>query len=220
LFRLLADGGAALVGVADLAPLPPGEREGFPRAVSVAVRLDPAALATVKEHPTAAYDAEYVRANALLAELVAAAAGLLEGEGHGAAPLRPTTEGYDRTTLRDFFPHKTGATLAGLGWIGKSALLVTPRLGPGVRLATVLTNAPLPAGSPVTASRCGTCRRCVTACPAGALTNTLWSSGTPREELVDPFACQRQCREFMATHRLSHTICGICVAACPFGRGG
>ena len=44
------------------------------------------------------------------------------------------------------FASKTAATRAGLGWIGKTALLVTPEWGPAVRLGTVFTYAALGAG--------------------------------------------------------------------------
>ena len=45
-------------------------------------------------------------------------------------------------------PHKTVATRAGLGWIGKNCLLVTKEYGSAVRLSSLLTDAPLPAGTP------------------------------------------------------------------------
>ena len=45
-------------------------------------------------------------------------------------------------------PHKTVATRTGLGWIGKNCLLVTKEYGSAVRLSSLLTDAPLPAGTP------------------------------------------------------------------------
>lgn len=46
---------------------------------------------------------------------------------------------------------------AGLGWIGKQTLLITPEYGPRVMLATVLTDAPFKTAKPITESRCGVC---------------------------------------------------------------
>jgi epoxyqueuosine reductase QueG len=68
-----------------------------------------------------------------------------------------TTYDIDSQTLSTGLPHKTTATLAGLGWIGKCALLVTERYGSAIRLTAVLTEAELPCGEPVSRSRCGAC---------------------------------------------------------------
>ena len=57
----------------------------------------------------------------------------------------PSSQTVDRARLTGVFSHKLAAHLAGLGWIGKSALLITPEHGPRVRWGTVLTDAPLEA---------------------------------------------------------------------------
>jgi epoxyqueuosine reductase len=68
---------------------------------------------------------------------------------------------------------RAAAHRAGLGWFGKNSLLLLPGLGSSFVLGSVVTDAPLP---PTTASRpaphgqgCGSCSRCLTACPTGAL---------------------------------------------------
>lgn len=58
--------GADLVGFADVSCLPVEIRDGLTRAVSVAVALDPASIRDIAAGPTAAYFAEYERANTLL----------------------------------------------------------------------------------------------------------------------------------------------------------
>ena len=121
----------------------------------------------------------------------------------------------DWETLTAPFPHKTAATRAGLGWVGKSALLVTPDLGPALRLNTVLTDAPLVAGDPITQSRCGDCRACVEACPAGAIKGEHWYTGRPRSELLDAHACNQTCRGRAAARGIELGRCGICMAVCP-----
>ena len=60
------------------------------------------------------------------------------------------------------------AARAGLGWIGKSSLLVSPRFGPFTFIAIILTNFELEYDRPV-AARCDSCTRCLNACPTGAL---------------------------------------------------
>ena len=83
--------------------------------------------------------------------------------------------------LREFGGHQkcyvdTGPVLerdhaaqAGIGWHGKSTMLIDERLGTWFFLAEVLTTLELPPDEPVPA-RCGTCDRCIKACPTGAIT--------------------------------------------------
>ncbi len=61
------------------------------------------------------------------------------------------------------------AAQAGIGWHGKSTMLVDPRLGTWFFLAEILTTLELPPDPPQR-DRCGTCERCITACPTGAIT--------------------------------------------------
>jgi epoxyqueuosine reductase len=60
------------------------------------------------------------------------------------------------------------AALAGIGWQGKSTMLLVPGAGPWVLLGMVATSLELPADAPLRKS-CGTCTRCITACPTGAI---------------------------------------------------
>jgi epoxyqueuosine reductase len=61
------------------------------------------------------------------------------------------------------------AAQAGIGWHGKSTMLIDERLGTWFFLAEVLTTLELPPDESVP-DRCGTCERCITACPTGAIT--------------------------------------------------
>jgi epoxyqueuosine reductase len=61
------------------------------------------------------------------------------------------------------------AAQAGIGWHGKSTMLINERLGTWFFLAEILTTLQLPPDPPAR-DRCGTCQRCIAACPTGAIT--------------------------------------------------
>ena len=220
--------GAEFLGVADLAPAKGEiERQGgpevaaFPRAVSVGIAL-PAAIVDLlpQRHERAAamdyrhhgYDVINQRLDLLASEL----AGLVQAAGHRARPV-PASRRVDDERLCGVFSHKLAAHLAGLGWIGRSCLLVTPERGPRVRWATVLTDAPLtPTGQPM-ASACGECRDCVDICPVQAFTGRAFQADAPREARYDA----RACANYVATLRDQDpdtAVCGLCLYACPHGQ--
>lgn len=132
-------------------------------------------------------------------------------------PHLPVPHTQDRQGLEAVFSHKYAATRAGLGWIGKCTLLVTPEWGPRVFLRTVLVDARLNAAEPVENSRCGDCRACVDACPYACINGRDWEPGMNRDELLDVFTCNQV--RLDAIPELGHKdACGFCLLACPSGR--
>ncbi|MHB1354793.1 MAG: 4Fe-4S double cluster binding domain-containing protein [Anaerolineae bacterium] len=211
----------AIWGYADVAGLF-SEQAIYPRAISLAMPLPPEALLDVENGPTAAYYEAYCSLNTRLNGLAAEVESILVAAGYPAQAF-PATVSHTAlqslgASLNAPIPHKTVATRAGLGWIGKNALLITPQYGPRVRLASVLTQAPVPTALPISAGRCGKCMRCVSACPAYAIQGASWLAGSPREALVDIWACQRKAEELLWQRAaLNDTVCGICIAVCPVG---
>ena len=214
----LKEHGANLVGFADVTKVPGKVTGGFPRAISIVVALDPAIVRAISEGPTRPYYAEYNRVNDLLVKLCERATEILTGLGHRAEAVRATTEHFDPVSLSTQTQHKTIATRAGLGWIGKSALLITRQYGPAVRFGSVLTDAEFETGEPVDVSHCGTCRECVERCPAGAIAGHNWCVGDPREAMYDAFACRDMATKLSSKQGIVSTICGICINACPWAQ--
>ncbi|MDR0534897.1 MAG: tRNA epoxyqueuosine(34) reductase QueG [Puniceicoccales bacterium] len=108
------------------------------------------------------------------------------------------------------------AVRAGLGWQGRSTLLVHPRHGPWLLLGAVFTTLAIPPDTPLP-NRCGTCRRCLDACPTGALDG---------EGALDA----RRCAAYLTIEhkgeipealrpRLGDRLfgCDSCLEACPWG---
>jgi len=213
-----------LVGFADLGGVTARRFSHWPNAVSIALALDNSVVANLREGPTAEYYEEYKRVNRLLNEIAGRTADSIASLGYHADPFPATVvdsspgDEFERT-LSVAFQHKTAGTRAGLGWIGKSALLITSQYGPRVRLATVFTDMPLDVGTPVTAGRCGDCRACLVACPAGAIKGQEWQLGLAREELLDAPACRAKAKQLLLERvGVEDTVCGVCLSVCAVGR--
>ncbi|MBN2440470.1 MAG: epoxyqueuosine reductase [Spirochaetales bacterium] len=96
-------------------------------------------------------------------------------------------------------------------------MLVTKEYGSALRLNSVFTDMPLDTDEPVTASRCGTCMNCVTACPAHAPKGNAWAPDVHRDSFFDASACADKARHLCIKNTgINETICGMCIVACPF----
>ncbi len=215
----LESNGLDLYGMADLrhvtgAPLHNGQP--FPRAISFAASMNPGIMTSIKHGPNRAYAQEYARVNHRINAFTSVLVDLIQNQGNHALGL-PASKRTDPVHIKGDFPHKTAATLAGLGWIGRNCQLVTRKHGPWIRLGTVFTDLPAAGGRAVTKSYCGTCTACVEACPAGALAGNRWFPGIPREKLLDVLCCDTWKKQHYYEFHQGHN-CGICAAVCPFGK--
>ena len=211
--------GADIVGFGNLDELPEDVREGLPTGISVAVVYPKKVILSIAELPTQEYREWYDKLNERLDSIVEHGAELLRGKGFRAVALTReyvgNGESKDNTTL----PHKTVATRAGIGWIGKCALLVTEEYGSAIRLSSILTDAPLDTAQPINKSQCGECMVCTDACPGYAVSGKMWEVDIYRDEFFDPVKCRKTARE---RARLGFngdiTICGKCIEICPYTR--
>jgi epoxyqueuosine reductase QueG len=119
----------------------------------------------ISEYPTKEYHQWYNLLNERLDRLASVGEKALMALGYRAVSQTREQVGYGETENNTALPHKTIATRAGIGWIGKSALLVTGQLGSMIRLSSILTDAPLDTATPINESRCGKCMVCTNACP-------------------------------------------------------
>ncbi|HCT30423.1 MAG TPA: hypothetical protein DIW31_06755 [Bacteroidales bacterium] len=103
---------------------------------------------------------------------------------------------------------------AGLGEIGRMGLLMTPELGPRVRIAVVTTNAPLLPDQfvlePTMIEFCTYCKKCADCCPGKALPSGAMeeNNGVKRWKVNTEMCYQYWC--------VSGTDCGRCISVCPF----
>jgi epoxyqueuosine reductase len=203
-------------GFADLQGLTATALARFDHGISFVFQMEPAVMTQLENGPTDAYAVLYIQVNLRIDALSAEVVRALKRYGYQAWAV-PSSTRSDPVNIRGDFPHKTAATRAGLGWVGKNCQLITKSWGPWVRLGTVLTDAPLNPAAPIEKSRCGKCRACITACPAGALQGGHWHPGAARRSMLDARACDQYKKTHFHHFHGGHN-CGICTQACPVGQ--
>jgi len=216
--------GASLVGVADLAQfkeeafaLDPAIFEPYERAVSIAVALEDEVIDEIEDRPTERYAGHYREINKQLDGLAALAVEWITEQGYKAHAV-PASQILSEGPPMGALSHKAIARMAGIGWQGKSLLIVTPEFGPRVRLVTVLTDMPLEVDGPIK-NLCAACTKCTEACPVGAIKNVGTEDRyATRDDAIDLAACNARSFESFATPEIAARICGVCVRACPQGK--
>jgi epoxyqueuosine reductase len=220
--------GADFTGVADLslahlAILTQGGPliAGYPLAISVGIGLQHAIVDQLPNRANRAVALSYQYhsydlINQRLDLLISQVSRFLQRQGYQALPI-PASKRIDDERICAAFSHKMAAHLAGLGWIGKSCLLVTPEMGPRVRWATVLTDAPLQITGQPLEGDCSNCNLCVEICPVHAFTGEPFRVSEPRGKRYDAGKCERYFDE-MREKDEGLAVCGLCLYVCPHGK--
>jgi epoxyqueuosine reductase len=218
--------GADYFGVADLSSAhdfilaQAGERVArYPRAVTIGMVLQDSVVNLLPEKDLAAAilyrHSSYDVVNIALDQMALRVANTLQRAGFDAFPV-PASKRTNDDHISGIFSQKLAAHLAGLGWIGKSCMLITPEHGPRVRWVTVLTDAPHdPTGTPME-QQCGACTACMDICPQYAFTGRSFQSNESREARYDAAACDRFFKEMEKSQSVA--VCGMCLYICPYGR--
>jgi len=212
-------------GFADLRGLLNRKFSNYPFGISIGKKLDDSIIDNLIEGPTLEYYKLYNNINKDLAELTQRIQKDLHNNKINSIPIKPTisagsgNHGKYLKSLSYDISHKMVATRAGLGWIGKTDLLISKKFGPRLRLVTILLDRdPGTTGIPVEKSKCGQCNICVEKCPANAANGLLWNVNVHRDKFFNAFKCREKCG-VLTKQRLNvdEHICGICVSICPIG---
>ena len=215
--ELLRREGCGIVGFADLSRMPVESTRGYTCGVVIALPFTKDAVMENRDGAPQRYYAEHSPMDERFKGLKAIIADFLAASGYDALTETPASIVND-DTLRALLSQKTVATLSGIGWIGKNAMLVTEEAGSAVRLTAVLTNAPLECGTPTMKSKCDPdCTACAEACPGKAPLGRIWEAGIERDAFFDARACQAAARaRGRALLGIDRSMCGLCAANCPF----
>lgn len=221
-----------VIGYANVKGLLNGDIKKYNRCIVIGKKLDDTILDTIENGPTPQYYALYDRTNAELHHIGLELSEYITLQKIPNQLIKPTgiakdVKNYNPGTLTYYFSHKMAATRAGLGWIGKTDLMITRKFGPRVRFTSILLEKSLQKNGvpiekfviPVIKSECGSCRICVKACPAKAGNGSEWNINTGRDSFFDAYSCMKKCRELSLKNLgKNETICGICVKVCPVGK--
>ncbi|MDR5659388.1 epoxyqueuosine reductase [Serpentinicella sp. ANB-PHB4] len=219
LTKMILDLGVSKVGYCNLENLVPENYKHLNSGISFAIQLSEQIVEDIdpSEGPTHTYFHHYRTVNAYIDQISLKIMMKLQQLGYLAVAV-PASQSINKDgwKYKGLFPHRTAATRAGIGWIGKNNCLVTKEFGPRVRLGTILTNMNFEYNEPIEQDSCCNCNLCVKSCPAIALKGTSWTPSIPREEILDPKACSA----YMSNH-YKHigrgSVCGICIKVCPKG---
>ncbi len=180
--------GASKVGYANVEGLA-SEFIDLPYGISLVLKLPKEAMKFLEDEDYESYWKCFYSNVGKLKEIALKGEEFIKSKGYNAFALTMERNECDMEKLLSILPYKTIATKSGLGWIGRSALFVTPEYGSAVTLCGILTDMILECGNPITDSECEECENCQKACPVDAINPQKWNDRLNREDIIDIDAC-------------------------------
>ena len=174
----------------------------FPRVIVIGYSISKSVLKTIKDKPTLIYKHHYKTVNWLLDQTSYHLVQFIEEKGFNALAI-PASQTVDWENQKGHISHKKLAVECGLGYIGRSGLLVHPVYGARVRYASILTDLEFEPDEKISGD-CGSCKKCISVCPADAIS----------EDGVDLQKCFKKLKEFSRVPGIGQYICGVCVRVC------
>jgi len=210
-------------GFANLTNLLSEQYQHWKYVIVIAIKLNDVIIDSVKAGPNANYLQHYSETSEKLTNIICTIAKQLDSMKISNLPIPPNIRGenkedYYKQKLRSRFSHKMAATRAGLGWIGKTGMLISQKFGARVRLASILVDIPLkPLHIPIDESLCGNCQVCVNLCPVHAANGKLWNIHIDRDEFLDVFRCRQNCKDLTKNKlNIDASHCCICLSNCVY----
>ena len=145
--KFCVDEGIDLFGVADISKvrdefkIAPVVAQKLDKAICLGVMLSGAVLSEIDIVPTKLYFHHYKIVNSFLDFIALRVCNMIQKKGYLALAI-PATQIIDWQKNIGHLSHRRLGVLAGLGWIGRSNLLVNEKLGSQFRLASILTDMP------------------------------------------------------------------------------
>lgn len=205
LISRLKTSGINFIKIVDISKLSPKENRGYNIAILIGIGLSTSYIFRLSKENIADHS-EFGEKEHRVDELAEWTADFIVAKGYKAFAQSERNLGlhgfYDETTKITPLPHKKIAILAGLGWIGKSNLLVTQEYGSALCMCTILTNAPIPSeNKAIIMPKCGECTVCKDVCPVGVIHGFTWNTEVTRDLIVDVYHC---------------STCLKCLSNCPW----
>ena len=201
--------GTSKVGFANVEGLA-SEFTSLPNGISLVLKLPKQAMHFLNEEDYKSYWKCFHGQIAKLTEIAMKGEEYIKNLGYDAFALTMTRNECDMEKLLSILPYKTIATKSGLGWIGRSALFVTPEYGSAVALGAILTDMPLEFGESITDSECDDCTNCQDACPVNAINPQKWNDRLKREDIIDI----ETCKDYIIDQYKAGLGCTKCMIEC------
>ncbi|NVM19326.1 MAG: epoxyqueuosine reductase [Candidatus Lokiarchaeota archaeon] len=194
--------GVDIYGIADMQLLKKIET-GLPTDMNDFIKMFPYAIVLGAQYGKLGKKASGGKTAFFLEEVAFSIMEYLEERGYRQLIIH-TEDEFDPIRRLGFMSLKILAKTAGLGWQGRSLLIISREYGPLHRLIAILTDLPLQTNQ-IIENECGTCRICIDSCPKNALTFVNFNDHpSRREDVLNINSC------------LGDNGCMACILPCPW----